>query len=106
LASNGIIIHYNFASKKRGMQLKTFRTTLFLLIPFLAMTEGGAMYQWLVNVPLWIRDMSMMKIFYDVGFCFFLFAPAVLILWLIVVISGRKYTVKAKCFCKSITFFI
>ena len=57
--------------------MKTFRTTLFLLIPFLAVTEGGAMYQRLVNVPLWISDMNLMKQFHGVGFYFFYFTPPV-----------------------------
>jgi hypothetical protein len=96
MASSGVIILYNFASIKHRMQLKTFRTTLMLLIPFLAMTEGGAMYQRLVNVPLWIRDMSLMKQFNEVGLYFFYFTPAVLILWLIVVVSGWKYNGKGK----------
>lgn len=72
--------------------MKAFRTTLFLLIPFLAMTEGGAMYQRLVNVPSWINDMSLMRQFDRVGFYFFYFTPPVIILWLTVVISGRRYT--------------
>ena len=76
--------------------MKIFRTTLFLLIPLLAMTEGGAMYQRLVNVPLWISDMNMMKQFHGVGFYFSYFTPPVLIIWLTVVISGRKYNGKAK----------
>lgn len=76
--------------------MKTFRTSLFLLIPFLAMTEGGAMYQRLVNVPFWISNMNLMKQFYGVGFYFFYFTPPVLILWLTMVISGRKYNRKGK----------
>lgn len=76
--------------------MKTFRTTLFLLIPFLAMTEGGAMYQRLVNVPLWIGDMNLMKQFQGVGFYFLYFTPFTLILWFTMLISGRKYNGKGK----------
>ena len=76
--------------------MNTFRISLFLLIPFLAMTEGGAMYQRLVNVPLWISDMTLMRQFQNVGFYFFYFTPPVLILWLIMVISGRKYNGNGK----------
>lgn len=78
------------------MLMKTFRTTLFLLIPFLAMTEGGAMYQRLVNVPLWKSDMNLMKDFHGVGNYFFYFTPPVLVIWLTMVISGRKYKGKGK----------
>jgi hypothetical protein len=60
------------------------------------MTEGGAMYQRLVNVPLWISDMNLMKQFQGVGFYFFCFTPPVLILWLTMVISGWKYNGKGK----------
>src|SRR5688572_16968086 len=74
------------------MRMKIFRTALFLLLPFLAMTEGGAMYQRLVNVPLWISDMNLMKQFNGVGFYFLYFTPPVLVLWLTMVISGRKYS--------------
>src|SRR5687768_7804745 len=76
--------------------MKIFNTALFLMIPFLAMTEGGAMYQRLVNVPLWISDMSLMKQFHGVGFYFFYFSPPVLILWLTMVISGWKYDGRGK----------
>ncbi|TND10336.1 MAG: hypothetical protein FD123_584 [Bacteroidetes bacterium] len=72
--------------------MRTFKTSLFLLIPFLAMTEGGAMYQRLVNVPYWISNMNLMKQFHGVGFYFFYFTPPVLIVWLTMVISGWKYT--------------
>jgi hypothetical protein len=60
------------------------------------MTEGGAMYQRLVNVPLWISEMDPMKQFHGVGFYFFYFTPPVLILWLTMVISGWKYVGKGK----------
>lgn len=76
--------------------MKTLRTTLLLLIPFLAMTEGGAMYQRLVIVPLWINDMELMKQFHDVGSYFLYFTPPVLVIWLTMVISGRKYNGKGK----------
>jgi hypothetical protein len=76
--------------------MKTFRISLFLLIPFLAMTEGGAMYQRLVNVPLWIRDMDLIKQFKGVGYYFFYFTPPVLLLWFTMVISGRKYNGKGR----------
>lgn len=76
--------------------MKIFRTSLFLVIPFLAMTEGGAMYQRLVNVPLWISDMNLMIQFHGVGFYFFCFTPPVLVLWLTMAISGWKYNGKGK----------
>lgn len=76
--------------------MKTFRTSLFLLLPFLAMTEGGSMYQRLVVVPLWIRNMELMKQFHGVGYYFLYFTPAVLIIWLTLIISGRKYNGKGK----------
>jgi hypothetical protein len=76
--------------------MKQFRISLFLLMPFLAMTEGGAMYQRLVNVPLWISDMNLMKQFHGVGLYFFSFTPPVLFLWLTMVVSGRKYKGKGR----------
>ncbi len=82
--------------QQKNDAMKIFRTTLFLLIPFLAMTEGGAMYQRLVNVPLWIEDMNQMKQFHDVGYYFFYFTPPVIIIWLTMVISSRKYNGKGK----------
>lgn len=60
------------------------------------MTEGGAMYQRLVVVPLWIDDMNLMKQFHGVGFYFFCFTPPVLILWFTMVISGKKYNGQGK----------
>jgi hypothetical protein len=87
------------------MQLRTFRTTLFLLIPFLAMTEGGAMYQRLVNVPLWIHDMNMLKQFNGIGLYFFCFTPSVLLLWVVMVISGRNYQGRYKPFLLLNHFF-
>lgn len=85
--------------------MKTFRTTLFLLLPFLAMTEGGAMYQRLVNVPLWINDMHLMRHFHGVGFYFAFFTPPVILLWLVMVISGRKYEGRGKTLLKINHFF-
>lgn len=57
----------------------------------LAMTEGGAMYQRLVNVPLWQENMHLMKNFMRVGRYFFMFTPPVLLAWLAVVLSGWSY---------------
>lgn len=76
--------------------MNIFRTALYLLIPFLAMTEGGAMYQRLVNVPLWISDMELMKQFHNVGYYFFCFTPPVVVIWLTMVIAGRNYEGKGK----------
>lgn len=96
LASPGLCYLYTFAQYLKMMLMKVFRTTLFLLIPFMAMTEGGAMYQRLANIPLWIEDMNLMKKFNGVGFYFLYFTPPVLILWISMVISGWKYSGKGK----------
>jgi hypothetical protein len=71
--------------------MKIFKTSLFLLLPFLAMTEGGAMFQRLVNIPYWLNDMSTMKSFYLVGKYFFVFTPPVVIIWLVMVVSSRNF---------------
>lgn len=71
--------------------MKVFKTSLMLLIPFLAMTEGGAMFQRLVNIPYWLNDMSTMKSFHEVGRYFFMFTPPVVVIWLIMVVSSRNY---------------
>lgn len=76
--------------------MKTFKISLMLLIPLLAMTEGGAMYQRQVIIPLWIDDMSLMKEFHHVDFYFLRFTPPVVAIWLIMVMAGSNYNGKLK----------
>lgn len=80
----------------KATNMNLFRSTLWILLPFLAMTEGGAMFQRLVNVPLWQLDMGLMQQFQNVGFYFLLFTPIVLIVWIIMVITSFKYHGKGR----------
>jgi hypothetical protein len=90
------ITYFAATTQIRIAAMSVFRISFLLLIPFLAMTEGGGMYQRLVNVPLWQTDMSLMKLFHQVGPYFFIFSPIVLVLWITLVVSGWRYAGKAK----------
>lgn len=76
--------------------MRIFRFTHMLLVPFLAMTEGGAMYQRLVNLPYWLDNMQEMRAFHYTGAYFAIFTPPVLIVWLIMAVTSLRYKGKGK----------